>query len=199
MSLYPVFKIGFWNAWILQVLFFLTMFIPDLFLDKEARNKTKRMSTLAPFEKTEKLIALAAHVFIMPLVLVYSIFLPLKIGTAWLYAGLLIFTAALVISVASIFNAASASTKEPVTRGVYRFSRHPIYLSGFLMYISIAICCASWLVLVFAFLWIISWLVVAPVEERLLVEKYGDTYREYMNRTPRWMGFPKAEMTKKAS
>jgi protein-S-isoprenylcysteine O-methyltransferase Ste14 len=30
-------------------------------------------------------------------------------------------------------------------------------------------------------------------EEPFLIEKYGDTYREYMNRTPRWIGIPKSE------
>jgi len=30
-------------------------------------------------------------------------------------------------------------------------------------------------------------------EERFCLEKYGDAYREYMNRTPRWIGFPKSK------
>jgi len=28
-------------------------------------------------------------------------------------------------------------------------------------------------------------------EERFYLKKYGDAYREYMNRTPRWIGIPK--------
>lgn len=193
MSLTPVFKIGVWNAWILQVLFFLTMFIPDFFLKKEARNRTKRMSKVAPFKKTEKIMALSTHAIIMPGVFVYSIFLPLKIGTAWLYFGLPVFAIALVISVAAIFNVASTPIDKPVTRGMYRISRHPIYLSGFLMYTGVGIACASWVVLMCAVLWIVLWHIVVPFEEWLLVEQYGDSYREYMSRTPRWIGIPKAE------
>jgi protein-S-isoprenylcysteine O-methyltransferase Ste14 len=30
-------------------------------------------------------------------------------------------------------------------------------------------------------------------EERLCLEKYGDAYRDYMNRTPRWIGIPKSQ------
>jgi protein-S-isoprenylcysteine O-methyltransferase Ste14 len=30
------------------------------------------------------------------------------------------------------------------------------------------------------------------VEEPFLIEKYGVTYREYMNRTPRWIGIQKS-------
>jgi protein-S-isoprenylcysteine O-methyltransferase Ste14 len=33
----------------------------------------------------------------------------------------------------------------------------------------------------------------AAAEERHCLEKYGDTYRKYMDRTPRWLGIPKAE------
>jgi protein-S-isoprenylcysteine O-methyltransferase Ste14 len=171
------------------------MFIPDFFLDEEARKRTKRLSQLAPFKKTEKILSLSTHVVIMPVVFIYSIFLPLKTGTLWLYLGLPVFVVALVISTAAIFSAGSTRIDEPVTRGVYRISRHPIYLSGFLMYLSIAICCASWLVLFCAVLWIAFWHIVVPTEERLLIERYGETYREYMNKTPGWIGIPKAEKT----
>jgi protein-S-isoprenylcysteine O-methyltransferase Ste14 len=193
MSLAPTFKIGIWNAWILQVLFFLAMFIPDMFLDKEARKRTKRLSKLAPFQKTKKILALSTHVVIMPIVFIYSIFLPLKMDALWLYVGLPIFALALVISVAALFNIGSAPADEPVSGGVYRISRHPMYLSGFLMCISIAISCASWIVLLCAVLWLVFWQIVVPSEERFLIERYGSLYREYMNRTPRWIGIPKAE------
>lgn len=192
MSLIPAFKIGVWNAWILQVLFFLSMFIPDFFLDKESRSRTKRMSKPVPFKKAEKILALSTHVIIMPLVFIYSIFLPLKVGTVWLYAGLPIFFASLVIAVAALFNIASIPLDEPVTKGVYRISRHPIYVSGFLMYTGMGIACASWAVLLCAVLWIAFWQIVIPTEERFLVEQYGDSYRNYMQRTPRWIGIPKA-------
>jgi protein-S-isoprenylcysteine O-methyltransferase Ste14 len=195
MSRIPAFEIGIWNAWMLQVLFFLTMFIPDFFLDKEAKERSKRLSRIAPFKKIEKLLALSTHAMIMPVVFIYSIFLPLKIGTPWLYTGLPIFAVALVISIAAIFNAGATPADQPVTSGVYRISRHPIYLSGFLMYLSMAICCASWPVMLCAVLWIVFWHIVAPSEEGFLIERYGDAYREYMNRTPRWIGIPKAEKT----
>ena len=41
--------------------------------------------------------------------------------------------------------------------------------------------------------WIIMWHIAVKAEERFLLEKYGDIYREYMNRTPRWIEIPKSE------
>ena len=52
---------------------------------------------------------------------------------------------------------------------------------------------ASWLFLLFAMIWIIVSDRGAVAEERFCLEKYGDTYREYMNRTPRWIGIPESE------
>ena len=33
------------------------------------------------------------------------------------------------------------------------------------------------------------------VEERYCLERYNKDYREYINRTPRWLGLPKSEKT----
>ena len=192
MRIVPVLELGVWNAWILQVAFILSMFIPDVVLDREARARSKRMSEFVPLNKTRKTLALASHAVIMPAVFIYSIFLPLKIGTTWLYAGLLLYSAALVISTAAIFNIASTPVDEPVTKGAYRISRHPMYISGFLLYAGTGIACASWAVMLCAALWMAIWLIVVPAEERFLLERYGDSYRDYMKRTPRWIGIHRA-------
>ena len=192
MTLIPAFGIGIWNAWILWVLQFLSMIIPNLFMNGEAKLRTKRAPQLVPFNKTEKILALSTHVIVMPFSIVYSIFLPLKIDTAWFYIGLVIFILALVMSLMTTISFATTPVDKPVTSGIYQISRHPIYLSGFLLNLSIGIACASWVVLLCAILWIVLWHMVVPTEERFLAEKYGDTYREYMNRTPRWIGIPKS-------
>jgi protein-S-isoprenylcysteine O-methyltransferase Ste14 len=192
MSLIPAFEIGIWNAWILQALFILVMFIPDLVMGKEAKERTSRATQAVPFNKVQKRLSLSTHAVIMPLAIIYSIFLPLKTGTAWLYVGLVLYVLALVMTVMVSINFAATPVDKPVTRGVYRISRHPVYLSGFLLYAGIGIAGASWVMLLLAVAWIVLWCIVVPAEERFLLEKYGDAYREYMNKTPRWIGIPKS-------
>ena len=128
----------------------------------------------------------------MPVVLIYSIFLPLKLGTAWLYAGLAIYVISLIFSITALLNVALAPADKPITKGMDKISRHPMYFSGFLMLASVGISCASWIVLLLAFIWIVCWRIVVPAEEKFLIEMYGDSYRDYMNRTPRWIGIPKS-------
>ncbi|NIM89862.1 MAG: DUF1295 domain-containing protein [Candidatus Aminicenantes bacterium] len=187
MSLIPAFEIGLWNAWILTIYFILTGMVPQFLVSKERKEKMG----WPPFNKTEKILALITHAVIMPVAAIYSIFLPLKLGTVWLYVGLPVcFLGGMILFIACI-NIIATPLGEPFSKGVYRISRHPIYFGGFLVYLGIGIACASWLYLLFAFAWIVLWNMVLPTEERDLVEKYGDTYREYLERTPRWIGIPK--------
>jgi protein-S-isoprenylcysteine O-methyltransferase Ste14 len=192
MSLIPAFEIGIWNAWILQVLCFLTLIVPELVMSKEGKERTKRATESVPYSKTQKILAYSTHIVIMPFTVLYSIFLPLKIGTAWLYVGLVIFALALAMSAITSVNYATTPLDTPVSKGVYRISRNPIYFTGFLVYIGIGIATASWVILLCAILWIVLFHLVLPSEERFLLEKYGDSYREYMNKTPKWIGFPKS-------
>jgi len=193
MSAIPAFDIGIWNAWILQMIFFILMSAPDLFISKEAKVSTKRATESIPLSKTHKRLALSTHVIIMPLAFIYCIFLPLKLGTAWFYVGITIFALAVIMTIMTSVNYATTPLDKPVTKGIYRVSRHPIYLGAFLFYLGIGITAASWILLLFALAWIIIWNIVVPEEEHILIEKYGDSYREYMNKTPRWIGIPKSE------
>ena len=55
MSLVPVFEIGVWNAWILWVLQFLSMIIPNFFMSEEAKISMKRAPQFVPFNRMEKI------------------------------------------------------------------------------------------------------------------------------------------------
>jgi protein-S-isoprenylcysteine O-methyltransferase Ste14 len=192
MSLVPAFDIGVWNAWILWVVTFLAMIIPDFFMSQEAKERTKRATQFAPVTGIKKALVYSTHMVIMPAAAIYSIFLPLKIGTAWLYVGLPIFALSLVMTVMINVSFATTPADKPVTKGFYRISRNPIYLSAALMYLGIGIACASWVLMLCAVLWIVFLNLAIPAEERSLLKKYGNAYRDYMKKTPRWLGIPKA-------
>ena len=168
------------------------MFIPYPFLSKEGRKRNSRMSSFETSNRTEKVLAWSTHLVIWPIVILYSIFLPLKLGTAWLYVGLMIFIIGLAMQVLTTISVANTPSDKPVTKGPYRISRHPIYFGSFLILVGMGIASASWVVLLCALLWIAFFYIVVPAEERFCCAKYGDAYREYMNTTPRWIGIPKS-------
>jgi protein-S-isoprenylcysteine O-methyltransferase Ste14 len=57
----------------------------------------------------------------------------------------------------------------------------------------VSIATASWVFLLFTILLIAASFYFAPLEEQSCLEKYGDAYREYMDRTPKYIGIPKSE------
>jgi protein-S-isoprenylcysteine O-methyltransferase Ste14 len=85
---------------------------------------------------------------------------------------------------------ATVPEDEPVTGGIYRYSRHPVYIGVFVQYIGIGIASASGLFLLLVLVEIALSIVITPSEERFCLEKYGETYREYIANTPRWIGIP---------
>lgn len=188
MSLRPVFEIGLWNAWIFVLLGFLIGPVVGSLINKEAM---KKAHVRPPYSKTEEI---TERVFTLLWIasMVYSIFLPLKLGTVWFYAGLPICFLALVMNLMAGVAFATTALDEPVTKGVYRILRHPADFGGFLSYVGIGIACASWIYLLYAIVGLVLMHIMVEPEERFLLEKYGDSYREYMDRTPRWIGIPKS-------
>jgi len=192
MSLVPAFEIGLWNAWIFMVLFLAASTVP-FYIDKETSEKmTEGEPGESELERTTRIAHVIAHIVILPFTLIYSIFLPLKLGTLWFVAGLPICLLALAMILMFSVSLVTAPHGEPITKGVYAISRHPAYFGFFLGFVGIGTACASWVFLLCALVHIVSWHFGVIEEERNLLERYGDAYREYMNRTPRWIGMPKS-------
>ena len=168
-------------------------YVPVQLINKEALNKINEGWASVNWPRSHIILAKSTHNIIIPLTIVYLVFLPLKLGTMWLYVGFPIFLLGLVMNLMAGINIATTPLdNEPITKGVYRISRHPAYFGGFLLYFGIGIVCASWIFILFALAWIIMWHISVPSEERSCLKKYGDAYREYMNKTPRWIGIPKS-------
>ncbi len=193
MSLIPEFELGLWNAWIIAILGFLLPWIPP-YINKEVANKRMGKIKWNEYNKTVKIALIVTQFIIMPFTIIYSFFLPLKLGTVWFYVGLPISILGIIMPIVAGISFATAPLDKPITTGVYRITRNPEYLSVFLQYLGIGISCLSWIFTLCALIWIISFHIeVVQSEEPSLIEKYGDAYKEYMNRTPRWIGIPKSK------
>ena len=182
MTLIPSFEIGVWNAWILIVIF-LFFFIFTQFLGDIG----KKISHGEEEKTLSKFTALIAVIL-----WIYSIFLSLKIGTAWLYIGIIIYVLGMIIGITAIMSIATTQLGKPFTKGMYRYSRHPLSVNMFLVLLGIGVATASWLYLLILVILIVVTHFQVAIEERSCMEKFGDSYREYMSKTPRWIGLPKA-------
>jgi len=69
---------------------------------------------------------------------------------------------------------------------VFNVVRHPIYLSEILLYcglLMLSISLAAFVVLVMAIIFLHY---ISHYEERLLLARFGEEYREYMQEVPMW-------------
>jgi protein-S-isoprenylcysteine O-methyltransferase Ste14 len=77
-----------------------------------------------------------------------------------------------------------------VTHGPYRFVRHPMNAVFPLVSIVLFLLSANWVIGAGALILIGTISIVrAPIEERQLIERFGEEYRAYMRRTGRF--FPR--------
>lgn len=185
MPLTPAFEPGLCNGWLFMIVFLLqwlaVVVLPGHIVEKTGDPADLRQSPGA------KIMSGLTQFFWISATL-YSIFLPLRAGTLWFYGGLAIFGGGLALLISATLSVARAEAGKPFSAGIYRFSRHPMYLSMIFVYTAVSVAAASWL---FALITIVTFFLQrsqAIREENYCLNKFGQAYRQYLARTPRWLG-----------
>ena len=187
MEFLPVVKAGVLNGWI----FMLFPLLHPLVMMLIVKDVMKKMQ-VSGLSKGENMVSTINNTVLFFGLFIFSVFLPLKLGTVWFYTGLVLCIVGIVLWIVAMINISRIPLDEPWTRGLYRYSRHPMVLSCFLVFVGAGIATASWIFLLVTVLFIILSVLSANSEERHCLRKFTDSYRSYMNRTPKWMGIPKS-------
>ena len=75
-----------------------------------------------------------------------------------------------------------------IERGPYKFTRNPIYIGMVILYFGLAMMLTSaWMLLLLIPVLIILQRGVVEREEAYLTAKFGDAYRAFQARVPRWL------------
>jgi len=189
MLLIPAFQIGVWNAWILMIWLLIAFFLVPLNIIPKGREEGSDFT--AEFNKTQQYAIRSLHIIYL-FSIIYSIFLPLRLDTPWFYAGLPIYLLGLISYAMVWVGFATTPPDKPITRGIYRYSRNPMQLSQVIVFLGVGIATASWIFLLLSVVYMFIPILWVDAEERHCLKYYGDAYREYMNRTPRYIGIPKS-------
>jgi len=185
MELTPALEVGLLNGWILICLLFLIYGILLLVFPKDV---VARLYDKSGQNKRKNFIVYLRGLLTFIYFVMIS-FTPLKIGFNVFIPGVILFALGLAGFVVALFNFKNAPLDQLVTRGLYRISRHPQRLMFFISFLGINIAIGSWLAL---FIQIISSLFLHSrilAEEKACLERYGDSYRDYMKRVPRYLLF----------
>ncbi|MBN2085737.1 MAG: hypothetical protein JW748_10995 [Anaerolineales bacterium] len=185
MELFPELRLGWLNGWIALAMLVLADAILFLAFSKPVvarlwdRSQWSRKQRI--FTVIGKLISLGGLILI--------VFTPLKIGTPVLVIGAVMAVLGLAGVIASVIDFARTPPDQPVTRGLYRISRHPQAVGAGLVLLGASIAIGSWAAVI---LWALGhlfghWGILA--EEEACLAQYGEPYRQYLQRVPRYFLF----------
>ncbi len=123
----------------------------------------------------------------------YGVFIPVSLNS-FFYVGIVCTLIGIAIVGLSFY---SFSQKAGLTTAnIHKYSRNPNYLGIFVfiggltvMGWSISIASIAYLLYFVYTLFYLHWVVLQ--EEKFLTCKYGDEFRKYLKKTPRYLGLPK--------
>ncbi len=121
----------------------------------------------------------------------------LPIGVRWVGVGLGVIAAALLIVVFRTLGTNITDTvvtraqHSLVTSGPYRWVRHPFYVASAFAGAANSLVTANWFLALTGVVGIVLIVIRTKTEEEKLVERFGDEYRDYMQRTGQFIPRPK--------
>jgi protein-S-isoprenylcysteine O-methyltransferase Ste14 len=182
MEFFPAPTLGWLNGWIALVLLVLVDGFLFLIFPKPVVKRLWDRSGWNPkqtvFTVLGKLVAAGGLILIL--------FTPLKLGTPVFYLGAALVLAALAGLAKALFDFRNTPPDQPVSRGIYKISRHPQIVMSALVLLGASIAIGSWTAVI---LWVVSRLLSHAgilAEEEICLKQYGESYREYLLRVPRY-------------
>lgn len=171
------------NGFFLLILFILIRFGLLNILNKEG---VRRAAFFAPLIGKEK-VAYWFYQISNILIFVYLFFLKLTTDTHWFYGGMAIYGLGVLLCIASVSNFAKPEENGINLKGLYRISRNPMYVAYFIYFLGCVLLTQSLLLLVVLVVFQISAHWIIRSEERWCIKKFGEEYKNYMNKVRRYV------------
>lgn len=185
MELFPKLELGWLNGWILLAVYGVVFGGVVRSFPKDVVARLYDRSGWTPTQKTlttiGKLLSLAGFILF--------IFTPLKIGERAFVVGTALFALGLIGVVVALFNFKDTPPDQPVTKGLYRVSRNPQWVMLVLVFLGAFIAAGSGIALILLVMAVLCYHFRILAEERACLSQYGDSYRDYMQRIPRYFLF----------
>ncbi|MFO8036668.1 MAG: isoprenylcysteine carboxylmethyltransferase family protein [Anaerolineales bacterium] len=185
MEFLPDFRLGWLNGWLLLGLLVLTDGVLFLAFRK---NTVERLFDRSGWSKWQIVITVIGKLLALVTVLII-IFTPLKLGSYVFIIGTMLVGVGLIVLVKALLDFRNSDSDQPVTQGIYRLTRHPQNLASSMVILGCTIAIGSWLALI---LFVVARILLHAnlvAEEEVCLREYGDAYRDYMNKVPRYLFF----------
>lgn len=172
------------NGFLLLIPFLLIRFVLLAALNKDAVKRAAHFPPISGYAILMYWIYQISNITIF----IYLFFLRVNIDFSWLFhLGMMIYLLGLIFCTITISNFAHPSKDGWNCNGVYRYSRNPMYLSYFIIFLGCVLLTRSLLLCVMLVIfqvschWIILW------EERWCIDKFKEVYKQYMKEVRRYI------------
>lgn len=179
----PIFKAGLGNAWLLYVPFF----VGGVYLSAQDKAIAKRMKDMTGYDAKERTVTVIASLLAYPY-MILSIWTPLTTIKSFFYSGAVLYLSGIVIFFFTLYAIINTPSDMPFSTGPYKLSRHPLYVSSAMIFISVSLITANVVMLIFAIVIIVPQHFMVLAEERVCRLKYGQVFEEYIKKVPRYVG-----------
>lgn len=152
--------------------------------DRQAFERLRPFRAVRPKEAIQ--VNYAIHQISRILLLFSPLFLSIEIQSLWEIGSLIIYILALIFLYLSLSAYLDTPQGEFVKRGIYRWSRQPLYLSQCLIFLAAGLLADSIPYLFFLLAFIISKHALILEEEAAYIVHFGQNYLDYMKHVRRY-------------
>jgi len=185
MDLFPQLGLYWTGGWILLVAFLLVFGGMVLLSPGETR---VRLYDRSGWTRTQQILTRVGKVLSLAC-LILQVLSPLKAGEGVFYVGMALFVLGLAGLVVALYQFRDTPAGQPVTGGLYRVSRNPQWVMLVLIFVGTCLAIGSWVALLLMSAAVVVFHYRILAEERSCLALYGASYREYMQRVPRYLLF----------
>ncbi len=185
MELFPMLELKLLGGWLSLLPLILIQFVNIFASPPEARarlfDRSSHTSNQRIFLVISKVISL--------LVLILLVFTPLSEETVEIISGFTIIIIGCIGVRIAVLNFIKTPINEPVTIGLYKYSRNPQEVMLSLILFGACITIGSWVALLTLMISRVLNHVSIVAQEQACIQQYGDSYIEYMKQIPRYFLF----------
>jgi protein-S-isoprenylcysteine O-methyltransferase Ste14 len=182
MELFPTPAFGLFNGWLLAAVLYLVFGILLLLFPRPVVARLYDRSLEEGRRTLERLLGLLLFLGWMLLAIVT----PLSHVQGVLRPGLALYALGFLGFVAALRTYAATPVDRPVATGLYRLSRHPQQCMLWLSFLGISIAMGSWIAVVVIGIGLVGAHRKVVAEEEACLRRYGEPYRQYLERVPRY-------------
>lgn len=187
MEFFPIHSVSFFNLFWFPLAYGV---ISLLIMKKITKDSKKRILTFPKYKsKLSKFFSILFMIVFGKLIIVYSIFVPIKADSIYFYIGVVIYTVGICGSVYGMWIFSKADLTKPVTTGIYKYTRHPMQVMYYLSWIGLGLISGTWIIIIYAIIFPLLAIPSLIAQELDCIDKYGAEYIDYLKKTPRFLFF----------